>query len=187
MRRTLGAAGIALLALMLAATPALAVFTVHQEGRKTDYSYQLGNPDLGAVVNVKAGNLYEDQNDADGRDDYLRGGDRFTKISHALRIQIDFVQIRIKCDDDSYLTLRRNDTPVNSGTAREVVSNTPRLNLDEGSIDRSQTYQIVAGKSVRWANTGRLSRWVEYSRPFFDQDPRDAADLALLVSSGCQP
>ena len=188
MRRPIIAALVALLAVLLAATPALAVFTVHQEARTERRSFQLGDPFLGEVHDVQALNFYEDQNDSDSRDDFVRAGDRFTKIFAALRIQIDFVRLQIRCDNGTWLTMRSAGL-VNSGTARQVVANTPAMNLDESATadEFDDLYRVQAGKSVRWANTGRLSRWVETSNVAFDQAPRDAADLARLVSTGCQP
>jgi hypothetical protein len=127
-------------------------------GDRTEYIYQYGNRVHGEVRAETWVDDWEKDVDGDGFPDeeYIRGHARICKVSKASRVQVDLVRL------GNYTyggVLKENATPKNSGTANCVDSVTAWVPVT-WSYDCAEAFEAITrgSFSIRWSNTGRLSK-----------------------------
>nr|WP_084614984.1 excalibur calcium-binding domain-containing protein [Nakamurella lactea] len=136
----IGAALATLLASVVAA-PSAAADTVIGQGNATGSKYHAGVPARGGIS--FAVGLQVSRNSA-GVLTAVRGVGRITKISKALKVQVD----RVDLGTATAAVIRKN-TPVNSGTGATALSYTGWKNLAAGTC---VSYRTRAYFSVRWTD-----------------------------------
>jgi hypothetical protein len=137
--------------------------TVIVRGRVVIDDYHFGNPNLGVVrTAIQGEELLEGT-------DRLRGAVRLSKrpspdgVVRAVRVQVNSVALQ-QLISGSWVNVRVNNTPVNSGTASSALSKTPTADLCPGGTIRR--YRTRAVLSVRWSDNF-LSVFARNSAQYF--------------------
>jgi hypothetical protein len=146
------------------ASPA-AADAFYRWGETTHYLYQYGNPRMGEIRVEAWVDDWDDDIDGDGLPDreLIRGHARVCKVSKALRTQVDLVRLGNYTQGG---VLAENPTDRNSGTATcaESVTGWVQVTWNDQCLNPFEAW-VRNSWSVRWANTGRLSKGSFLSHP----------------------